>query len=376
MSMDRQLRSACRLHLVLACASFLALAGCGSGSALESQRQSILGGVPSNRTAVVAVFNIDELCTGALIDVDLVLTARHCVSHLSGIGCAAKRTGEYALKELGVTSDSVSMSINPFSLPYEAVAELSFLPSPDGEALCGGDIALLRLAQPVVGIVPLEPRLDAPPQVGEPVTAVGYGRSVGDNPDSAGTRLEFAGAKVSLVGAASYPDGSPRRTDGEWAIDKGPCYGDSGSPALAADGRTLGVMSRGAGAVCTDMTYERLDVHADWLRGRVRAAAARAGRAPPAWALVHSAAFGEGCVRADQCVDGLTCLQVGDASRCTSADCASCQSDWKCGSEGYCVPPELVPAPAHGCGASGSSAPLALASALAVFACARRRRST
>ena len=158
------------------------------------------------------------------------------------------------------------------------VAEVTVLPDSVGQTMCGNDIALVRLATPLDGIAPIALQVATAPAVGEGFTAIGYGVSKRSNLDSSGIRRSRAGLAVTDVGETD------RTTDGEWIADAGPCGGDSGSPALDANGASFGVMTRGKKSTCTSMVYERIDVHADFLVEQARASADRLGVAPPDWA--------------------------------------------------------------------------------------------
>jgi hypothetical protein len=320
----------------------LALVTCSNTTPLQTSRRStfgILGGQPSQRSGVVAVDGPDEGCSAYLITANLVLTARHCVGPISGQGSATTAGAPYSANRFVVYTDAALVS----GVRSEAVAEVFVLPDSTGKPLWSADLALLRLERVQSGKSLIEPRVDLPPHVAEVFTAVGYGQN-GSEPSTAGVRRELSGAKVATVGSGTYPNGTLRRTDGEWSADKGPCYGDSGSPAIDAAGRSMGVMSRGEGALCTDMTYERVDVHADWIRDRVRITAEQHSLPVPEWVIPPaqgSAQFGDDCRGAKQCLTPFECLPVGERFRCTTFDCSKCSGAWKCGPllEGQgCIP--------------------------------------
>ncbi len=272
---------------------FLAI-GCTDGAIAHPA--FVLNGTASANAGVVAVENPDELCSGYLIAPNLVLTARHCVSMVGGAGtttaCSPVMQADgTTLQPATPVSDYDASVIHvypsdrvPFIGGGIAVAEVIVLPDSGTQPLCGRDVALVRLVTPIDGATIIAPRLDGPPIVGEPLTVVGYGQTGGGNPDTAGTRLEVGGSSPVSIGVTMDASGRTRTNENEWVIDTGPCSGDSGSPAIDANGLSVGVMSRGQGSVCTSMVYERVDPHADWLRASTLAAAAAAGIAPPAWA--------------------------------------------------------------------------------------------
>jgi hypothetical protein len=225
----------------------------------------------------------EELCTGYLIMPDLVLTARHCAAPVIDAtgGCVATEAGPpstggtpLAPGQIVVSTDAV---LGPASKPI-AVAEVTVLPDSAGKPLCGNDVALLRLASPLTAITPIPLRVDAPPVSGETFTGVGYGSSKPAPDDDSGTRRARTDLAVASVGASG-----DRTLESEWIAAEGPCAGDSGSPALDAEGASFGVMSRGPKSKCQSMIYQRIDVHAAWLKEHALASASRLGTSPPAW---------------------------------------------------------------------------------------------
>lgn len=345
-----------------------ALAGCSAAPAEPTAvaAAAIAGGVESQRGAVVAVINPDELCSAQLLTPDLVLTARHCAGPVvggtycgpvdGGSGPAAPTGGEpFAAGDVIVVLDAF---VPAFPNEHETVAEVITLPGSTGGPLCGNDLALLRLASPVTNVEPIVPRLDLPPLVGEPFVAVGYGQTGGNDVSTAGTRREIADRKVTDVDEVASSSGQLRTVEGEWIADQGPCFGDSGGPAIDGEGRSFGVMSRGAGALCTKMIYGGLAPHAAWLREAALASAKARGVAPPAWTTppaAGAAGFGEPCASADQCAAGLVCRPLAGAYRCTSLDCEHCPEGATCGdSLGV---PACVPAVEAGADAGADASP-------------------
>lgn len=319
--------------------SFALLLGCASADLATPTVAPVLNGSPSTRDGVVAVVNPAELCSGFLIAPNLVLTARHCVSTLRAGGTNACSTAAGpdggTLQPTTPASDYMPSEIYVYAraqVPSSGigglrVAEVIVLPDSSALPLCGHDVALLRLASPNTAVTPIAPRLDSPPRVGESLVVVGYGRSVGADPDSAGVRLEVTGSSPESVGETLDVRGATRTSASEWVIDMGPCYGDSGSPALDSDGRAVGVMSRGAGAVCASMVYSRVDAHADWLRGAARAAARVASIDVPAWAADSDAGA------RDASVDD---VPVGDASVADVTDARGADGGPMSGGSGGC----------------------------------------
>jgi hypothetical protein len=266
------------------------LVGCGTSpspsEATRAQSSAVLGGAPDTTTSsVIAVFaNLPtgpEMCSGFLIAPDLVLTARHCVAPVENPkgACGAPDGGSsrggapLATKDVWISPDAVIKETSPTARVKEVIIEAGST----GGALCGADVALIRLVVPLKSVTPLPVRVSGPPVQGESFTAVGYGVWNVDQQDDSGTRRIVTGLSVESASA------SDRTAEGEWIADRGPCAGDSGSPAIATDGSVIGVMSRGSKATCAHMIYESVDTHADWLREQVKISSAALGIEPPDW---------------------------------------------------------------------------------------------
>ena len=68
----------------------------------------------------------------------------------------------------------------------------------------------------------------------------------------------------------------------EWVGSGGPCSGDSGGPALDAEGRVIGVVSRGKDP-CVEPVFGDVATRATWLRAEALRLANAADQEPPAW---------------------------------------------------------------------------------------------
>jgi hypothetical protein len=69
----------------------------------------------------------------------------------------------------------------------------------------------------------------------------------------------------------------------EWVGPGGACSGDSGGPAIDAEGRVIGVLSRGKDG-CLSPVYANVFDYADWLRGHALTAAEAGAYHPAEWA--------------------------------------------------------------------------------------------
>jgi hypothetical protein len=231
-------------------------------------------------TQIFAIVNFaGGQCTGSPIAPNLVLTARHCIGRTKDISRRVVCT-ETAFTEpdsAGAVFVVTKSEITDDPNDYHRVRAVRMLPG-DDEHLCGRDLALLELAEPI-DVPPLIPRVDVPPVPGESYTAYGYGDDEGEV--GAGVRRSLSDLRVDCV-AEACPDREVYPT--EWVGSDGVCSGDSGGPALDAAGKILGVVSRGY-AGCRAPVYASLPAFAEFLKSEALLAAEHGNYAPPAWAL-------------------------------------------------------------------------------------------
>lgn len=228
-------------------------------------------------SSVVAVVDDGEgsLCSGVLVARDLVLTARHCVATLRAGSCATARFGETR------PSSALRVVVGASRRSRRTLA-VRDVKTPETPSFCGADVALLRLVEPApadVGVARL--RIDAA-AAGEPYVSVGYGGSDALGLD-AGVRSTKGGLRIACAGGAC-PAGHGV-LEGEFLGGDGVCAGDSGGPAFDADGRVVGVLSRGPRAVrChsgiyVDVTRGGAGGAAQWVDTAARALGAVLDRA-------------------------------------------------------------------------------------------------
>jgi hypothetical protein len=173
--------------------------------------------------AIVRVVSAGVACSGTLIAEDQVLTAHHCV---------AERTDDGAIAGRDVVPKEIRVEVGGDYLPWDEVRVRELITPSCGHAAGVGDIAILVLARRLEGAPVIGVRLDAGPAARESVRPVGFGRCA---LSEAGVRRhERLGGRVQSI--------RPTRFQLEASI----CPGDSGGPALDADGRVLGVISASA----------------------------------------------------------------------------------------------------------------------------------
>jgi hypothetical protein len=342
-------------------------AACGSSRGLDERTavtiEAIQDGVADTSDQypfVVAVFENSQqagLCSGSLLAPNLVATARHCVTVLSGpkeIDCAASTFGsDLPVGDLLVTNDTKLSSETRFV----GVRQIVVPTGGQQTKVCGNDIALLILDQNVALPQYVVPTINPPmndPRYSISVTAIGYGI---DSPlDTTGmtagirrvrenVRLTCVPNDPSFLGCYDGPVVSEFLAADEFVSgDASTCDGDSGSGAFdqgsfdRGDWVSFGVLSRGAvdadSGTCVQPIYSRFDAWAQLLVEGITQAAALGGYALPPWALT--------AVSSDASTAGSTDEPIADAAADSPAglgdaatflgDGTPCGADSQCGS--------------------------------------------
>ena len=174
--------------------------------------------------AIVRVMGPQLVCSGTLVEDDLVLTAHHCVVELD-------KKNDFT-KTLRAPKD-LRVELGGDYLAWGSVGVKNVVAPPCGEHGGVGDIAILVLERKVIGLGTMTARLDAPPVRGEPLEPVGFGRCA----------MSADGIHRDTRPGGTISSVSP----GTIGLTASICPGDSGGPLLARGShQVVGVISESA----------------------------------------------------------------------------------------------------------------------------------
>lgn len=223
-----------RLVFGLGLGGLLAL-GCSSAAVeTDAREEPVIGGAPESGYPAVGFLRDngwgehgEVTCGATLIAPDVALTAAHCVENTSD--------PEKYLVGFGTIANDPPDPANVRRKVSEAIRHPSYV-AVDSEAGSPHDIAILRLAEPVLD---REPAKIAEPETTCDYRYVGYGRT---NPGGVFSLHWEAGERKSAQTCVRAQRPTEITIRG---VDGGNCWGDSGGP-LMAEGKNVvvAVMSR------------------------------------------------------------------------------------------------------------------------------------
>lgn len=210
----------------------------------DDDDQDAIGSVVALKVGSGGTF---ELCSGALVAPNVVLTARHCVANsiTTSVSCdenGRSTNGAHVAGEQAPQAVAVYTGAAP-KFGHDPVAVGAAIVTPKTDYLCDSDIALVVLDHAIEGVLPVAVRLDAGVAPGETIRSVGYGQN--DKKMPIGTRLRKEGVAVLAMGSG-VSDSRTALGPHEFEVGRSICQGDSGGPAISEDtGAVIGVVSRG-----------------------------------------------------------------------------------------------------------------------------------
>ncbi len=248
----------------VAAALAVALAGCSGESKTEiagltsaaTHVQMLDAGVAAGvHDFVIAMADTVDTtgleCDAVLLAPNLLVTARHCVASIDETNTSTCTAAGATVKTPSLKGD---FDAKNFSFYADGLLTQSFsvhaaqIIDDGASILCGQDIAFVVLDGPIDGIATASFGTTADTfAIGDALSVIGFGATdpSGTSADSK-SLLERDDMTVVAIGPVALQ--APTQKDpllaGEFATTTGFCNGDSGGPALDANGNVIGIVSR------------------------------------------------------------------------------------------------------------------------------------
>lgn len=233
-----------------------ALGGARANAQYINRNNGIIGGSVVNAqdavvSSTVALYDGEGLCSGSIVDVDLVVTAAHCISDhpekmrvIFGTNLRDKKTIVATLPVVGALQHPAWKTTSNNQIDTNDIALVRF----SGSLPQGYKPATLLPSTNVL-------------QVGSSVILAGFGTSDGVNGTGSGVLRRVT---VNVA----HPYYGKTEIEFDQSHGRGACHGDSGGPAFYAEGGKpylFGVTSRGADPCNVSVIYTKIEAHRDFL---------------------------------------------------------------------------------------------------------------
>jgi Trypsin len=283
-----------------------------AGAPVVDVARPLVGVVDPGADPAVVLLEADgrDPCSGALLAADVVLTARRCVSMTEGdLGCPA--SGPQVTGAIDLTTLRVLVGTDAATATERARGRAVLVP--EGDVLCGADIALVLLDATIDDVAPL---------VVQPT-----GAAVGDHVRS----VAFSGGQEQVRDHVPVLEASSR----ELELVEGPCVATAGGPAIdETSGQVVGLVSRSGPSCDAGAAGYDVDTRTDAFQELIAQALAEGStvhETDQAKEKKGPIDLGASCTGGAGCSAG-ACVRYQGSEYCTRTcdPTDKCPSDYKC----------------------------------------------